>query len=632
MQYLHVKNIHKTFTMKPLLDGVDFSISKWQKVWLVAQNGAGKSTLLKIIMWQLDPSEWEVIINKHIRVWFLSQTFDVDAKMSVLDALFRHDHALWQLIRQYEHMLLHPDTNDTAMQDMLMQLEEANAWEYEVQVKTIISKLQLTPLLEQTIWSLSWWEGKRVALAKALLDEPDFLILDEPTNHLDVDMIEWLERYLSQSHITLLMVTHDRYFLDGICTDIIELARWQIYHYPGNYEVYLEKKAEREALEQRALHHLKQLWRKELAWVRKAPRWRWTKSIKREKSFDGIEDTYSDTKATLQQAAKKLTLSVETRKLGSKIIKIHHLKKAFWDKIILKDFSYDFKEWERVWIIWKNGVWKSTFVNILTGEEKPDSGDIQIWEKVVIWHYQQKDIAFNTDKRVIDIVREAAPFIQLGKNKITAAQLLERFLFSPPMQQLSAYSLSGGEKRRLHLLLVLIKNPNFLILDEPTNDLDLVTLAILEDFLLEYTGCLVIISHDRYFMDKIVDHLFACTWDGNITDFWGTYSAYTQYKAQLDQWIKKQEKKAKDAENNNAANAITEDTTKKKLTFQEKHEFEQLWKEIAILEKRVDEINFIFQHQTVWLDDMKKLGKEMDTLVNTLGVKETRWLELCERA
>ena len=627
MLYLHAKNIHKTFTMKPLLDGVDFSISKGQKVWLVAQNGAWKSTLLKIIMWQLDATEWEVIISKQIRVWFLSQTFDVDPQMSVLDALFRHDHALWQLIRKYEQMLIHPETDDDAMQNILIQIEEANAWEYEVQVKTIISKLQLTPLLEQTMWSLSWWEAKRVALAKALLDEPDFLILDEPTNHLDVDMIEWLERYLGQSHLTLLMVTHDRYFLDGVCTDIIELARWKMYHYTGDYESYLEKKAEREALEQRALHHLKQLWRKELEWVKKAPRWRWTKSVSREKKFDRIDDSYFDTKATLQQAAKKLTLSVETRRLGSKIIKIHHMKKAFGDKIILKDFSHDFKEWERVWIIGKNWVWKSTFVNILTWDEQPDSGDINIGEKVVIGHYQQKDIKFNTDKRVIDLVREIAPFIQLGKNKLTAAQLLERFLFSPTMQQLSAHSLSGGEKRRLHLLMVLIKNPNFLILDEPTNDLDLMTLAILEDFLLEYTGCLLVISHDRYFMDKIVDHLFAFTGDGIVTDFWWTYSAYTQHKAQLDQWIKKQEKKAK--EEIALANEPVA-VQKKKLTFQEKHEFEQLWKEIAVLEKRVDEINFIFQHQTVWLDDMKKLWKEMDTLVNTLGKKETRWLELCE--
>jgi ABC transport system ATP-binding/permease protein len=613
--------------MKPLLDGVDFSISKGQKVGLVAQNGAWKSTLLKIIMGQLDATEWEVIISKQIRIGFLSQTFDVDPKMSVLDALFRHDHVLGQLIRKYEQMLIHPDTDDAAMQDILIKIEDANAWEYEVQVKTIISKLQLTPLLEQTMWSLSWGEAKRVALAKALLDEPDFLILDEPTNHLDVDMIEWLERYLSQSHLTLLMVTHDRYFLDGVCTDIIELARWKMYYYSGNYESYLEKKAEREALEQRALHHMKQLWRKELEWVKKAPRWRGTKSVSREKKFDGIDDEYFDSKAILQQAAKKLTLSVETRRLGSKIIKIHHMKKAFGDKVILKDFSHDFKEGERVWIIGKNWVWKSTFVNILTWDEKPDSGDIQVWEKVVIWHYQQKDIKFNTDKRVIDLVREAAPFIQLGKTKLTATQLLERFLFSAPMQQVSAHSLSGGEKRRLHLLMVLIQNPNFLILDEPTNDLDLVTLSILEDFLLEYTWCLLVISHDRYFMDKIVDHLFAFTGDGIVTDFWWTYSAYTQHKSQLDQWIKKQEKKAKEiASIANEPEAIQ----KKKLTFQEKHEFEQLWKEISILEKRVDEINFIFQHQTVWLDDMKKLGKEMDTLVNALGVKETRWLELCE--
>ncbi len=580
-------------------------------------------------MWQIEPTEWEVHIYKNIRVWFLSQNFIVDPDTNVLDALFRHDHTLWQLIRKYEQMMLDPSADSDDLQKILSEIEDANAWEYEVQVKTIISKLQLTHLLTQNVGSLSWWEAKRVALAKALLDEPDFLVLDEPTNHLDLDMIEWLERYLSQSSLTLLMVTHDRYFLDGICSDIIELARGKIYHYPGNYELYLEKKAEREELEQRALHHLKQVWRKELAWVRKAPRGRWTKSVSREKKFDVIDESYFDTKTILQQSAKKLTLSVEKRKLWAKIIKIHHLKKKFGDKVILEDFSHDFKEWERIGIIWKNWVGKSTFVHILTWDEQPDSGDIAVGEKVVMGHYQQKDIAFNTDKKVIDIVRDIAPSIQVGKTKLSAAQLLERFLFPPQMQQQSAYMLSWWEKRRLHLLTVLVQNPNFLILDEPTNDLDLVTLAILEEFLLEYSWCLLVISHDRYFMDKIVDHIFAFTWEGKVVDFRGSYTDYTHHSNQLSLWIKKQEKIEKQKSKNNIE--IAGPMLKKKLTFQEKHEFEQLWKEIAILEKRVDEINFIFQHQTVWLEDMKKLWKEMDTLVNTLGEKETRWLELCER-
>lgn len=623
--------------MKPLLAGVDFSISKGQKIALVAQNGAGKSTLLKVIMWQIDTSDWDVIFTKNIRVWFLAQTFPVDPAMSVLDALFSHDHAIWQLIRRYEQILLDPHADDEAMQDILAQIEAAHARDYETQVKTITSKLQLTPLLNQTMWSLSGWEAKRVALAKVLLDEPDFLILDEPTNHLDLDMIEWLERYLVQSQLTLLMVTHDRYFLDSICNEIIELERWKIYTYTGNYESYLTKKAEREALEQRALHHAKQLWTKELAWVRKAPRWRWTKSVSREKAFYAIDEAYFDTKATVQQAAKKLTLTVEPRRLGSKIFKIHHMKKTFGEKVILKDFSHDFKEWERVGIIGKNWVGKSTFVHMLTGDILPDSGDAQRGEKVVLWHYQQKDISFEMEKRVLELVREVAPFIQLWKNKITAAQLLDRFLFPPALQQSFAHSLSGGEKRRLHLLMVLIQNPNFLILDEPTNDLDLMTLSILEEFLLEYTWCLVVISHDRYFMDKIVDHLFVFEWEGIVKDFWWTYSAYTANKSHQLHHEKQQEKKAKEQAAKKEAIINWEDWSddtlpiQKKLTFQEKYEFEKLGEEIAILEKRVGEINFIFQHQTVWLEDMKKLGKEMDTLMNTLGTKETRWLELCER-
>ncbi len=637
--------------MKPLLAGVDFSISKGQKVALVAQNWAGKSTLLKVIMKQIEPSEWDVVFNKSIRTGFLSQTFAVNADMLVLDALFSHDNVFGQLIRRYEQILLDPQADDEIMQDILAQIEAAHARDYETQVKTITSKLQLTPLLTQTMWSLSGWEAKRVALAKVLLEEPDFLILDEPTNHLDLDMIEWLERYLAQSQLTLLMVTHDRYFLDSICNEIIELERWKIYTYTGNYESYITKKAEREELEQKALHQAKQLWKKELAWVRKAPRWRWTKSVSREKAFYEIDKEYLDAKWTLHQAAKKLTLSVESRRLGSKIFKIHHMKKSFGDKVILKDFSHDFKEWERVGIIGKNWVWKSTFVHILTWDIPVDSGDMERGEKVVLWHYQQKDITFNMEKRVLELVREVAPFIQLWKNKITAAQLLERFLFPPALQQSFAHSLSGWEKRRLHLLMVLIQNPNFLILDEPTNDLDLMTLSILEEFLLEYTWCLVVISHDRYFMDKIVDHLFVFEWDGIVQDFWGTYSDYTMNKWSKNQSLKQQEKKAKEQEakkvalewdgnwewwENNNESLLHSDweihpPIKKKLTFQEKYEFEKLGEEITILETRVGEINFIFQHQTVGLEDMKKLWKEMDTLMNTLGVKETRWLELCER-
>ncbi len=635
MQYLQIKNIHKSFTDKPLLAGVDFSISKWQKVALVAQNGMGKSTLLKIIIWWLEPSIWEVVIHKWIRLWFLDQTTTIDPSMVVMEALFHHDHPLWQLIKRYENMILDPHTDDHAMQEVLAEIEQQNAWEYETKVKTIIAKLQLTPHLQKTMWSLSWGEAKRVALAKALIDEPDMLILDEPTNHLDVEMIEWLEKFLLQSQLTLLMVTHDRYFLDSICTDIYELYKWKIYQYTGNYEDYLVKKAERQELEQRELHHMKQLWKQELAWVRKAPRWRWTKSVDREKKFHELDDSFQQEKSNHKQAAAKLIMWVWDRRLWSKIIKIHHLKKTFDTKCIIKDFSHDFKEWERVGIIGKNWVWKSTFVQILTGDMQPDSGNIERGEKVIFWHYQQKDILLHTEKRVIDVIRDIAPYTQIGKEKFSAAQLLDRFLFTPAMQQMSAYNLSGGEKKRLHLLMVLVENPNFLILDEPTNDLDLVTLSILEEFLLAYKWCLVIISHDRFFMDKIVDHIFAFEWDGEIYDFRWTYTAYTQDKARRDSFIKQQEKKKKDEpkqqQSIDASSTSITPPAKQKLTFQEKYEFENLGKEISILEKRVWEINFIFQYQTVWLEDMKKLGKEMDTLMKSLGEKETRWLELCER-
>lgn len=630
MQYLLVRKLYKSFTGKPLLNGVDFAIEKWQKVALVARNWAGKTTLLKLIMGQLEWSAGDILFTKWVRVSFLSQDFEIDPNMTVLEALFTHENELGQLIRRYEALLLDPSHDENEMQHILQQIEEAHAWEYEVKVKTIIGQLNLTKHLTQTMWSLSWGESKRVALAKALLDEPDFLILDEPTNHLDLDMIDWLENYLKQSHLTLLLVTHDRYFLERVCTHILELERGKIFTYAGNYEVFLEKKAQREELEQKTVHNMKQLWRHELEWMRRAPWARRTKQYARIKEFGKLEDTYMESKDILRKEAKKLTLEVNQRQMWDKILKIHHLKKAFGEKLILKDFSHDFRHGERVGIIGKNGVGKSTFVNILTGEETADSGDIQQGKTIYMWHYQQKQHLFEVDKRVIDIVTDVAEYIFVAKwKKLTAKQMLERFLFSPEQQQAFASTLSWWEKRRLHLLLVLIQSPNFLILDEPTNDLDLVTLAVLEEFLLDYTGCLIVISHDRFFMDKIVDHIFAFEWDGIVRDYWGSYSDYVALKSQEQQAERKQIQLERQKEEAKKEADITPE--KKKLSYKEKLEMDTLWKEISTLEKRVDEINFIYQSETLDGDKMKKLGREMDDIMKALTEKETRRLELAER-
>ena len=516
------------------------------------------------------------------------------------------------------------------MQKILHQIEDAHAWEYEVKVKTIVGQLNLTHHLTQKMWSLSWGEAKRVALAKALLDEPDFVILDEPTNHLDLDMIEWLENYLTQSHLTLLLVTHDRYFLERVCTHILELDKWKIHPYAGNYQVFLEKKAAREELERQTVHNMKQLRRHELDRMRRAPGARRTKQYARIKEFEKLEDTYMESKSILAQKDKKLTLEVQQRRMWDKILKIHHLKKSFGDKLILKDFSHDFRHGERVGIIGKNGVWKSTFVNILTWEEHTDSGDIQQGKTIYMWHYHQKQSLFETDKRVIDVIRDIAEYVFVAKwKKLTASQMLERFLFSPSQQQAFASTLSWGEKRRLHLLTVLIKNPNFLILDEPTNDLDIVTLTILEEFLLEYQWCLIVISHDRFFMDKIVDHIFAFEWDGEVVDFRWSYSEYVAHKSQLLQQEKKQ--LAAERQKQESQKVAATPTEKKKLSYKEKLEMDTLGKEISVLEKRVDEINFIYQSETMDWDKMKKLGREMDEIVKALGEKETRWLELADR-
>jgi len=581
MLYLKATNLAKSYTSKVLVDHVDFTISRWQKIALVAKNGAGKSTLLKVLMKEIDVSDGAIERREWIRIGYLSQDTRLDDNKTVRELLFDFD----------------------TMQHR----------EQEIELNIAINKLRIKPYLDQTIWSLSWWEKKRVALTKTLMGNPEMLILDEPTNHLDLDMIEWLEWYLKNQRVTLLIVTHDRYFLERVCTHIFELHRGKIIVFPGNYSYYLESKAIREKNERIEVHKLKQLYRKELSWIKKSPSGRQTKSDSRSTRFDAINDRYDTLKDVVLDEQAKLTLSIHARQLGGKILKLKHIKKSFGDKKLLTDFSHEFRHNERIGIIGKNGVGKSTFVRMIIGEEPIDSWLVQTWETVVFGHYQQKEIHFPEDKRVSDIVHDR--------------NLLEQFLFPPKQQHVFAENLSGGEKRRLHMLTILQTRPNFLILDEPTNDLDLLTVGVLEDFLMSYKGCLIVISHDRFFMDKITDHLFIFEGDGVVKDFWGTYSEYKELGIRnggLGTRDKEQE-----MVNNGQWTRDGED--KKKLSYMEKRELDQLTKDILALEKERDEISRIFDQKDVAYDDIKELSVALWIIIRQLEQKEYRRFELSAR-
>lgn len=660
MNYLKVTNLTKSYSDKKLVDGVDFVIDKWQKIALVAKNWAGKTTLLKLISREIDRTDGDIFLKKRIKIWVLSQNITLDWDKLVIDELFWNENAgdssasneALKVIKTYEQILLDPNFDQDQMNKVLNKIDELNAWEYESKIKSIVSKLQINDYLNQKIWTLSGGEKKRIMLAKVLVDEPDLLILDEPTNHLDLEMIEWLENYLSQSEITLLMVTHDRYFLERVCSNIFELDRGKIYNYEWNYEYFLNKKLEREHSESLEMNNLRKMLKKELAWIKKAPRARASKSVYREKRFYDIEEQYDSRKDTIRKEKVSMEISMDERRLGWKILKIHNLNKSFkstgllhsskwqqWkkieEKIILKDFSHDFRHKERLWIIWKNGVWKSTFLNMIMGIEDYDDGSIKTWETVTYWYYEQKEIIFPANKRVIDVVKDVSEFMYIkAGEKISAWRLLERFLFPAEQQYIMADKLSWGEKRRLYLLTILMKNPNFLILDEPTNDLDLMTLNVLEDFLLQYQWCLIIVSHDRSFMDKIADHLFIFEWEWFVKDFWGTYSEYKEsekLKSKNEKWNKKDGLLHSSQWQISGENNNENIEKKKKLSYMEKREFEWLMKGIQKLEERKDEINNLFMNPEIHHDDIKKLSEEVKNILRNIEIKEIRRMELSER-
>jgi len=544
MNYLSIENLTKTYGEKTLFKNISFGIEQGQKLALIAKNGSGKSTLLRIICGKDIPDSGNIVSRNGISIAYLDQDPQFDEQSNVIENIFRADNPILKIIKEYEFCLeevnLDPSTeNLEKLQQISAQMDDAAAWDYDVKVKQILFELKVTNL-HQAISETSGGQRKRVALSRVLIEAPDLLIMDEPTNHLDLAMVEWLENYLSRQDMALLMVTHDRYFLDNVCDEIIEMDNHQLYRYKGNYSYFLEKKAEREFNEGRETDKARNLMRTEIEWMRRMPKARGTKSKARIDAFYDLKD-----KAAGKAKQQALQLNVKMNRIGGKVIELKKLYKNFGDLKVVKGFDYTFKTGERIGIVGKNGVGKSTFLNMLMGLEQADSGKINVGETVVFGYYSQQGMILNEDKRVIEVVKEIADVIPMGDgSKITASQFLQLFQFPPDSQYTYVSKLSGGEKRRLYLLTVLMKNPNFLILDEPTNDLDLLTLNTLEDFLLNFKGCLLIVSHDRYFMDKLVDSLFVFEGDGIISGFTGNYAEYRDKQEEIER-IEKENSKLK---------------------------------------------------------------------------------------
>ncbi len=628
MHYLSVDNLSKSYADKPLFEQISFHVEEGDKIALVALNGAGKSTLLKILCGTEIPDEGKVWIHKDVKVVLLDQNPVINDKRNIVENIFDHEHPVLNAIKNYEILTeKEGDPDPVLLAEAIQEMDELNAWHFDAKVKEILGKLNIHNL-DQEVGTLSGGQKKRIALAKVLIDM-DFehrhtlLIMDEPTNHLDVQMIEWLEYYLNQEKVTLLLVTHDRYFLDNVCNEIIELDNRQLYLTKGNYERYLEQKAAREENEQASIEKARNRYRKELEWMRKQPKARTTKSKARQDAFYDWKE-----RATQKIKQAELELQVKMTRLGGKILELKKVYKSFGDKRILQGFDYTFKRGERVGVVGKNGAGKSTFINMLLGKEAADSGKINVGETIVFGDFSQDGLVVKEDIRVIEFVKNIAEFFPLADGaKISAAQFLERFLFPPEKQYTYISKLSGGEKKRLQLLSILFRNPNFLVLDEPTNDLDLPTLDILEEFLADFQGCLIIVSHDRYFMDKLVDHLFVFEGDGAVRDFPGNYSQYRE--------LQREEEKYK-----NAAIAVQESKPEKpdavakndvrKLSFKEKRELELLEKEMPLLEQEKGELEREMSSGNMSFEDLEKRGNRIAELVALIEEKEMRWLELSE--
>ncbi|MFD0962629.1 ABC-F family ATP-binding cassette domain-containing protein [Pseudofulvibacter geojedonensis] len=614
MNYLSVENISKSFGERVLFNNLSFGINKDQKIAFIAKNGTGKTTLLHIIAGLEEADAGQIVKRKDLYVAFLSQEDKLNENFTIEETIFASDNKTLQVIKQYNKVLENPE-NTEAYQKAFDLMDQHNAWDFETQYKQILFKLKLENL-NQKVHLLSGGQKKRLALATILINKPDLLILDEPTNHLDLEMIEWLESYFRKENITLFMVTHDRYFLERVCNEIIELENEQLYSYKGNYSYYLDKKEARVTAENVEIDKARNVFKKELDWMRRQPKARTTKSKSRIDDFFEIKK-----KAHSRRKEHVMQLEINMERLGNKIVEFHNVSKAFESKTILDKFNYTFKRGERIGIIGKNGTGKSTFLNILTHSLTPDAGKVIIGDTIKFGYYTQKGIKIKEGQKVIEVIKEFGEFIPLAKGKkISAAQLLERFLFSKKRQYDFVEKLSGGERKRLYLCTVLIQNPNFLILDEPTNDLDIITLNVLENFLLDYPGCLLVVSHDRYFMDKVVDHLFVFRGQGIVEDFPGNYSDFRSYEDSNPPEQKKIE--AKKEKN------TWKKESKVKLSFNEQKEFNKLENDIKKLNIQKKETEEIFNNPNLNQEEIQEASKKLQEIITSIETKEDRWLEL----
>ena len=666
MVYLQVENLTKSFGDRLLFENISFGIDQGQRVALIAQNGTGKTTLLNLLTGRESQDSGTITYRRDIRVGCLTQDPDFQPGMTVSQACFASDNDVVKAIAHYENLLsqlatLHLQnsseseatkysppvlggvpaggggqtpqlsTLDSQLQEAMANMDRLNAWDYEIRIKQILGKLNIHNL-EQPVEQLSGGQQKRLALANVLITEPDLILLDEPTNHLDLEMVEWLEDFLNHSKMTILMVTHDRYFLDNVCTDILEIDQHQLFHYKGNYSYYLEKRDARIANFNAETARAKNLYRTELDWMRRQPQARGHKSRSRIDAFYEIEQ-----RAKQRIAEKQVSLGVKSAYLGSKIFEAQYISKAFGDYKILDKFYYNFSRYEKLGIVGKNGTGKSTFLKMLLGEVAPDSGRFDIGETVKFAYYSQSGIQFNDGMKVIDAVRQIAEEVDLGGGrKMTATQFLTHFLFPPEKQHDYIAKLSGGERRRLYLCTVLMRSPNFIILDEPTNDLDIATLNVLEDYLINFKGCVIVVSHDRFFMDKVVDHLLVFQGDCKIKDFPGNYTDYRQWrelKEEEERELKSQQSSDKSDRSDKPDRSDKSDSTankKRKLTFNEKREYEQLTKDIESLEAEKSELETALASGTLSNDELIQKSQRFQEVTDLLDEKELRWLELDE--
>ncbi|MDD3907014.1 MAG: ABC-F family ATP-binding cassette domain-containing protein [Bacteroidales bacterium] len=630
VSYLQVENLSKSFGDLVLYKGLSFGIAEGQRVALIAKNGTGKTTLLNMIAGIEDPDAGTIVFRRDLRINYLEQMPHYPDHLSVLDACFQSDNEIVRTIERYEAMMMREETRQPhpegeTLEALLHLMDYYKAWDYEVRIKQILSQLKIKDF-DQKIQHLSGGQLKRVALANALITEPDLLILDEPTNHLDLEMIEWLESYLTRSGVTLLMVTHDRYFLDRVCNNILEIDQGQLFSYSGNYSYYLQKHQERIDVYNTELDRANNLFRKELDWMRRMPQARATKARARIDSFYDLEE-----KVSQKRVDDSISLKVKATYLGSKVFEAKEISKAYGDLKLLDHFCYNFARYEKVGIVGKNGTGKTTFLRMLVGDEKPDSGSFDIGETVVFAYYSQSGLQFDEQMKVIDVVRDIAEEIDLGDGKkLSASQFLQHFLFTPETQHNYVYKLSGGEKRRLYLCTVLMRSPNFIVLDEPTNDLDIMTMNILEDYLLNFKGCVLVVSHDRYFMDKIVDHLLVFEGNAKVRDFPGNYSQYRDWRDVREEEERQKKLTAKGENKSIDQLHSVKNDRPRKLNYKEQKEFESLEKEIEMLESEKAGLEAALSSGNCTGPEIEKHSIRFSELNTLIDEKTQRWMELSD--